>query len=128
MADPSIPWWRTSFGEEEIREIGDAIRAEHISQGPLTVQFETQFAAALDVPYAVATTSGSIALSGEDVKGWPVAKILEGGVSYITEDPISMAMVGDMRVDENLVLGELAEYGNGGVWLDLGSIRGRKST
>jgi simple sugar transport system ATP-binding protein len=32
-------------------------------------------------------------------------------------------MVGDMRVDENLVLGELADYPNGGFWLDLGSIR-----
>jgi simple sugar transport system ATP-binding protein len=52
-----------------------------------------------------------------------VAKILEAGVSYITEDPINMAMVPEMRVDENLVLGELANYSNGGFWLDLGSIR-----
>lgn len=62
MSDPVVQWWRTSFGEEEIREIGDAIRAEHISQGPLTAEFEARFAAALDVPYAVATTSGSVAL------------------------------------------------------------------
>ena len=34
-----------------------------------------------------------------------------------------MAMVPEMRVDENLVLGELADYGNGGIWLDIGSIR-----
>ena len=71
----------------------------------------------------VRNTSGTISLLGEDVKGWSVAKILEAGVSYITEDPINMAMVPEMRVDENLVLGELADYSNGGFWLDLGSIR-----
>ena len=71
----------------------------------------------------VKNTRGTVSLSGEDVKGWPVSKILEAGVSYITEDPINMAMVPEMRVDENLVLGELADYSNGGFWLDLGSIR-----
>ena len=73
----------------------------------------------------VKNTRGTVSLSGEDVKGWPVSKILEAGVSYITEDPINMAMVPEMRVDENLVLGELADYSNGGFWLDLGSIRER---
>lgn len=71
----------------------------------------------------IKNTSGHIFLSGEDVKRWSMAKILDAGVSYITEDPISMAMVPEMRVDENLVLGELADYGNGGIWLDIGSIR-----
>ena len=71
----------------------------------------------------IKNTRGTVSLSGEDVKGWPVSKILEAGVSYITEDPINMAMVPEMRVDENLVLGELADYSNGGFWLDLGSIR-----
>jgi simple sugar transport system ATP-binding protein len=71
----------------------------------------------------IRTTSGTISLLGEDVGGWSVAKILEAGVSYITEDPMTMAMVGDMRVDENLVLGELDSYSNGGIWLDIGSIR-----
>ena len=57
-----IRWWHTSFGEEEIQKIAEAINAEHVSQGPVTEEFETQFAKALDVPYAVATTSGSVAL------------------------------------------------------------------
>lgn len=35
---------------------------EYISQGPVTEQFEAKFAEAMDVPYAVATTSGSVAL------------------------------------------------------------------
>ena len=71
----------------------------------------------------IRSTSGTISLLGEDVKGWSVAKTLDAGVSYITEDPIAMAMVGDMRVDENLALGELANYSNGGIWLDIASIR-----
>ena len=58
----NVSWWRTSFPEEEIQSISDAISNEHVSQGPVTLQFEEQFAKAMDVPYAVATTSGSVAL------------------------------------------------------------------
>jgi perosamine synthetase len=57
-----VYWWRTSFGEDELAKIGESMLAEHISQGPVTAEFEEKFAAALDVPYAVATTSGSTAL------------------------------------------------------------------
>ena len=39
-----------------------------------------------------------------------------------------MAMVPEMRVDENLVLGELSNYGNGGIWLDLAGIREKISS
>lgn len=71
----------------------------------------------------IKSKSGSIFLEGEDIKGWSVSSILEAGVSYVSEDPITMAMIPDMRVDENLVLGELDNYSNGGIWLDLGGIR-----
>ena len=71
---------------------------------------------------------GSIFLAGENVKGWSISNILEAGVSYVSEDPISMAMVPEMRVDENLVLGELSNYGNGGIWLDLSGIREKINT
>lgn len=57
-----ISWWRTSFGEAEIRKLEDSVSREYISQGPVTAQFEAQVAEALDVPYAVATTSGSVSL------------------------------------------------------------------
>ena len=57
-----ISWWRTSFGEEEVQKLVDSISKEHISQGPVTEQFEAQIAEVLGIPYAVATTSGSVAL------------------------------------------------------------------
>ena len=57
-----IPWWRTSFGEEEIAEITKSIHNEHIGQGPVVSDFEQQLAAYLGVPYVVATTSGSTSI------------------------------------------------------------------
>ena len=57
-----ISWWRTGFGEEEVRRIADSIAHENISQGPVTAEFERELAGLLDVPYVVATTSGSMAL------------------------------------------------------------------
>ena len=60
--NPRIPWWRTSFGEEEVQAIAEAIRAEHITMGPITAELEKKLAEALGVPYAVVTTSGSVAL------------------------------------------------------------------
>lgn len=72
--------------------------------------------------------SGNILLAGQDIKGWSVANILDAGVSYVSEDPVSMSMVPEMRVDENLVLGELSNYGNGRIWLDKSAIRKKISS
>lgn len=57
-----IPWWRTSFGEAELKKLRESILNEHISLGPVTEQFEAQIAEALNVPYTVAVPSGSVAL------------------------------------------------------------------
>ena len=57
-----ISWWRTSFDQNEAERIAAAIRGEHISQGPVTAEFERRLAEILGVPYVVATTSGSTAL------------------------------------------------------------------
>ncbi len=60
--DAVVPFWYTKLGEEEQAAAADAIRQERLSQGPLTAEFESRLAAFLDVPYVVATTSGSVAL------------------------------------------------------------------
>jgi len=57
-----ISWWRISFGEEEIQKVAEAIREEHISQGPITEEFERKVGRLLDAPYVVGTTNGSMAL------------------------------------------------------------------
>ena len=57
-----ILWYRNSFGEAELQKIRESVSNEHISMGPVTDQFEKQIAKALKVPYAVVTTSGSVAL------------------------------------------------------------------
>lgn len=57
-----INWWRTDFGEKEIEKVTASIADEHISQGPVTEEFERTVAQKLEVPYVVATTSGSIAM------------------------------------------------------------------
>ncbi len=58
----AVPWWRISFGEPEVQKLRDSVLSEHISAGPVTEEFEKQLADQLDVAYAVATTSGSVAL------------------------------------------------------------------
>ena len=59
---PLIPYWRTTFNNGESAAVARAIFEEHVSQGPIVVEFERQLAAYLGVPYVVATTSGSMAL------------------------------------------------------------------
>lgn len=61
-SDTNIPWWRTEIGQEEIDRLVSSIKHEHISQGPVTSEFEQLLAEMLDIPFAVATTSGSMAL------------------------------------------------------------------
>ena len=62
MSSDQISWWRTSFGDAEVDKLRESVLAEHISQGPVTAEFESRFAEFVDVPYAMATTSGSVAL------------------------------------------------------------------
>ena len=57
----AISWWRTSFGDEELRRIADSLAHERVSQGAVTEEFEHHLAEFLGVPHVVATTSGSMA-------------------------------------------------------------------
>ena len=67
--------------------------------------------------------SGSVKLNGHDIDGWSVSAILNAGVGYIPEDAIGMALVPEMRVEENMVLGETHSFANQNVFLDWGAIR-----
>ncbi|WP_158883770.1 DegT/DnrJ/EryC1/StrS family aminotransferase [Amycolatopsis anabasis] len=61
------PQWQVAFadntiGEPEIEAVTEVLRSRWLSAGPRTRDFEREFAAALDVPDAVAVNSGTAAL------------------------------------------------------------------
>ena len=58
-----ITWWRTTFGDEEVKTLAESVAQEHISQGAVTELLESHLAKALDIPYVVATQTGSAALA-----------------------------------------------------------------
>ena len=60
--DLRINWWSTSFGEKEIALIGESIRAQNVSQGKVTRQFEEAISEYLNVKHVVAVSNGSCAL------------------------------------------------------------------
>jgi dTDP-4-amino-4,6-dideoxygalactose transaminase len=59
---PRIPFARPALGEEEIAEVVDTLRSGWLTTGPKTARFETEFAAAIGVPHALATNSCTGAL------------------------------------------------------------------
>ena len=62
--------------------------------------------------------SGNILLLGEPLARHTIADTLRLGVSVISEDPLSDAMVPEMQVDENLLLAGLSRGQEGSFWLD----------
>jgi len=52
-----LPFSPPSIGEEEIAEVVDTLRSQWITTGPKTKRFETEFAAALGAPGALALNS-----------------------------------------------------------------------
>jgi dTDP-4-amino-4,6-dideoxygalactose transaminase len=58
-----IPWWRTEVTGGDVDLITSALFREQVSMGAVTAQLEREIAEALDIPYVVATTSGSVALT-----------------------------------------------------------------
>ena len=52
-----LPFAPPVIGEEEIREVVDTLRSDWITTGPKTKRFETEFAASLDAPGALALNS-----------------------------------------------------------------------
>lgn len=58
-----IPWWNISMGAAASDAVADAVRQRRITCGPLVELFEQRMAALLDVPHAIATSSGSTALT-----------------------------------------------------------------
>jgi dTDP-4-amino-4,6-dideoxygalactose transaminase len=57
-----IPIARPLVGDDECEAVLRVLRSGHLVQGKVVQEFEERFAAVCDVPYAIATTSGTTAL------------------------------------------------------------------
>ena len=74
LMPPSGRQGRTPFGVEELKLLRQALQSQTLSciDGALVPQFETEFAALHDLPYGVASTSGTaaihVALGGLDLE------------------------------------------------------------
>ncbi len=67
---------------------------------------------------------GTKFLFDHDATRWPVARIRAGGVAFIPEDPLAMAIVPSLTVEENLALSNTRGYArHGGLTMDWGAVR-----
>jgi len=57
MSTPFIPFHLPSIGEEEVQEVEATLRSGWLTTGPRTAQFEKDFSAYVDSPYALALNS-----------------------------------------------------------------------
>lgn len=57
-----LPFARPDIGDDEIREVTEALRSGWVTTGPKTEQLETEFAEAVDAKHAVAVNSCTAAL------------------------------------------------------------------
>jgi simple sugar transport system ATP-binding protein len=63
-------------------------------------------------------------LWGQDATHWSVARIRASGVAFIPEDPLGMAVVAGMTVQENMALADTRKYARqGGLSMDWAAVR-----
>jgi perosamine synthetase len=59
----SIAWWNVDLGPAAAKAASEAVICKFLSQGPITEEIETQISRITGTKYAVATSSGSTALT-----------------------------------------------------------------
>ena len=59
----TIPWWQVDWGIEAVEASSKAVLVKNLSQGPITEELENKLSTVLRTRYAVATSSGSTALT-----------------------------------------------------------------
>ena len=62
MQNNAIPFHRPSIGQEELQAVREVLESRWLTTGPVTQQFEREFAAFVDCKYAVAVNSCTAAL------------------------------------------------------------------
>ena len=109
------------FGRRELEEVSFAVRQGEIL-GVAGVAGNGQRALGEALLGLEPVRSGSILLFGEPLESHSAADTLKRGVSVIPENPLTDAMVAEMRVDENLLLAGLSRGRRKGFWLDRNAI------
>ena len=67
---------------------------------------------------------GNKFLRGKEATGWSVGRIRESGVAFVPENPLGMATVPMMTVQENMALGRINKYARrGGLAMDWPLVR-----
>lgn len=56
------PWWQPHIGDLEEKFVLDVLRSHYINEGHICTEFEQKLSKILNVPYVVATTSGTASL------------------------------------------------------------------
>jgi dTDP-4-amino-4,6-dideoxygalactose transaminase len=62
-SEKPIPWWQVDLGPEAATAAAAAVTSRRLSQGPITEEVEQQIASLVQSKYAIATSSGSTALT-----------------------------------------------------------------
>ncbi|HEY9566605.1 MAG TPA: DegT/DnrJ/EryC1/StrS family aminotransferase, partial [Thalassobaculum sp.] len=59
---PFLPYGRQVIDDDDVAAVAEVLRGEFLTTGPTVDAFEAAFAAAVDVPHAVACSSGTAGL------------------------------------------------------------------
>lgn len=62
-SEMTIPWWQVDLGPEAAIAAADAVKSRRLSQGSITEEVEQKIALLVQSKYAIATSSGSTALT-----------------------------------------------------------------
>src|ERR1051325_10499578 len=60
---PPIAWFGPHLTGRELQRLRDALERQYVNDGPLAREFERRAAAPVGRPYAVAVTSGTVAIA-----------------------------------------------------------------
>ena len=62
MTARNIPWWQPELAGTELQQLERVLASNYLNDGPITREFEQQFARMIGAKYAVAATSGTAAI------------------------------------------------------------------
>lgn len=98
----NIPWWKPEVGAKEGTFLKEVLASNYLNDGDVTSRFEEEIAEKLDIPYAVAVTSGTSAiyLSLMALGIGPMDEVIVPDVTFIaTANAVTMTGAKAVLVD-----------------------------